>query len=160
MYIIKIFVLFFVLRNCGSAAHCCRRAMAGKKAAKLRIVFNENSAKKSILPDGVAESLDDILEAIRHAFGFKTGIRLQYLDMEFGAYLNLTSTSDIGDLSVVNVIPMTINMSGLSSSPSTPMTLKSPCPLRPPLTLLVRYLYSHLSVAKKTPFRLLMPMTP
>ncbi|XP_043987061.1 uncharacterized protein LOC122839512 [Gambusia affinis] len=79
--------------------------MASSKPARLKVILGESNTEKLTLPDGIPDSLDELLSKVKDTFGLKTNVRLQYMDKEFGNdFFNLSSTSDLEDLGTVKVI--------------------------------------------------------
>ncbi|XP_054888689.1 uncharacterized protein LOC129361694 [Poeciliopsis prolifica] len=76
--------------------------MASSKPARLKVILGESNTEKLTLPNGIPDSLDDLLSKVKDTFGLKTNIRLQYMDKDFGNdFFNLSSTSDLEDLGTV-----------------------------------------------------------
>lgn len=71
---------------------------------KLRIILGENNSEKLILPSGIPESVDELKLEIKRQCAVTEDFRLQYMDVEFNEFLNLTSTADLKHLSAVKVI--------------------------------------------------------
>lgn len=71
---------------------------------KLRIILGENNSEKLILPSGIPESVDNLILEIKRQCAVTEDFRLQYMDVEFNEFLNLTSTVDLKHLSAVKVI--------------------------------------------------------
>ena len=81
--------------------------MAGKRPAKLRVILNPDDTWKLILPDGIPESMEQLMDEIRKVSGLNGNLRLQYHDRDFGdALVNLASTAELEDLATVKVIPI------------------------------------------------------
>lgn len=97
--------------------------MAGSRPARLKVILGENNIEKLTLPNGIPESLDDLLSQIKTAFGLKGNHRLQYMDQDFGNdFFNLNSTTDLQDLGTIKVIhqqthPPLINTTEFTSHP-------------------------------------------
>lgn len=82
--------------------------MAVKRPAKLRVILNPDDTSKLILPDGIPETMEQLMEEVRKVCGLNGKLRLLYQDRDFGdALVNLTSTADLDDLATVKVIPIT-----------------------------------------------------
>ncbi|KAL6099179.1 uncharacterized protein ACO6RY_18155 [Pungitius sinensis] len=82
--------------------------MSGKRPSKLRIILNSDDTRKLILPDGIPETVEQLIDKVRKLCNLKGGLRLQYQDRDFGdAFVNLTSTSEVEDLATVKVIRIT-----------------------------------------------------
>ncbi|XP_037835433.1 uncharacterized protein LOC119617661 [Kryptolebias marmoratus] len=80
-------------------------AMASSKPGRVKVILEESNTEKLTLPNGIPDSLDDLLSKVKDTFGLKTNIRLQYMDKDFGNdFFNLSSTSDLEDLGTVKVI--------------------------------------------------------
>uniref|UniRef100_M4A4U3 Uncharacterized protein n=1 Tax=Xiphophorus maculatus TaxID=8083 RepID=M4A4U3_XIPMA len=79
--------------------------MASSKPARLKVILGESNTEKLTLPNGIPDSLDELLSKVTDTFGLKTNVRLQYMDKDFGNdFFNLSSTSDLEDLGTVKVI--------------------------------------------------------
>uniref|UniRef100_A0A3B5PS92 PB1 domain-containing protein n=1 Tax=Xiphophorus maculatus TaxID=8083 RepID=A0A3B5PS92_XIPMA len=79
--------------------------MASSKPARLKVILGESNTEKLTLPNGIPDSLDELLSKVKDTFGLKTNVRLQYMDKDFGNdFFNLSSTSDLEDLGTVKVI--------------------------------------------------------
>lgn len=97
--------------------------MAGSRPARLKVILGENNIEKLTLPNGIPESLDDLLSQIKTTFGLKGNHRLQYKDQDFGNdFFNLNSTTDLQDLGTIKVIhqqtnPPLINTTEFTSHP-------------------------------------------
>ncbi|XP_013884485.1 uncharacterized protein LOC106532868 isoform X2 [Austrofundulus limnaeus] len=79
--------------------------MASSKPARLKVILGAGNIEKLTLPNGIPDSLDELLHKVKETFGLKTNIRLQYMDKDFGNdFFNLSSTSDLEDLGTVKVI--------------------------------------------------------
>ena len=76
-------------------------------AATLRVVLGVDNASKLTLPTGIPDSLESLKGEIKRHFGLLGNFRLQYRDIEFNDYVNLTATSHIRDKSTVKVIYIT-----------------------------------------------------
>uniref|UniRef100_A0A8C3GB99 PB1 domain-containing protein n=1 Tax=Cyclopterus lumpus TaxID=8103 RepID=A0A8C3GB99_CYCLU len=82
--------------------------MAGKRPAKLRVILNSDDTRKLILPDGIPETIEQMLNEVRKVCELNGNFRMQYQDRDFGdALVNLTSTAELEDLTTVKVIPIT-----------------------------------------------------
>lgn len=92
---------------------CFRLAdTAVKMPAKLRIILNPDDTRKLILPDGIPETMEQLMDEVRKVCGLNGEFRLQYQDKDFGdALVNLTSTAELEDLTTIKVIPVTDNCS-------------------------------------------------
>ena len=83
-------------------------AMAHSTTAKLKVILGENNVEKLTLPNGIPESLDELIGTIRTTFGLKCSFKLQYMDQEFGNdFFNLNSTTELQDLGTIKVIEQT-----------------------------------------------------
>ncbi|CAI5674046.1 uncharacterized protein LOC109194394 isoform X4 [Oreochromis niloticus] len=72
---------------------------------KLRIIFSENDSRRLILPNGMPESVSELVQQIKGQCGVNGDFRLQFMDAEFGnEFTNLESMSDIQDKSTIKVI--------------------------------------------------------
>lgn len=87
----------------------CRWAdTAVKRPAKLQVILNPDDTRKLILPDGIPETMEQLMDEVRKVCGLNENFRLQYHDRDFGdALVNLTSTAQLEDLATVMVIPIT-----------------------------------------------------
>lgn len=100
--------------------------MAGSTSARLLVVLSEENSMRMVLPGGIPESLEELINDVKRACTLSGRIRLQYKDTDFGEmFVNLASTAEIKDLSIVKVIQMDdhpigspISASGTSSSSS------------------------------------------
>lgn len=72
--------------------------------AKLRIVLGEHNCAKLTLPSGIPDSVDNLKFEIKKQCGIEGEFRLQYMDIDFDQFMNLTSTADIQDKGTVKVI--------------------------------------------------------
>ncbi|KAL6462537.1 hypothetical protein MHYP_G00289590 [Metynnis hypsauchen] len=83
--------------------------------AKLRIIFDNHTVHKLLLPSGIPSSLQDLKLVIQSTFSTPDGFTLMYQDMEFGGqFFTLTSIEDVqdmGTLKVVQVEPVIVNLS-------------------------------------------------
>lgn len=71
---------------------------------RLLILLSDDSSERmelSRVPDTVKELIEQVKESCKMA----GGIRLQYKDLDFGVFVNLSSTSTIKDLTTIKVIP-------------------------------------------------------
>ncbi|XP_028461691.1 uncharacterized protein LOC114573615 [Perca flavescens] len=87
-----------------------KTTMAGSTPARLKMILGENNIEKLTLPNGIPESLDDLLSTIKTTFGLKGNLRLQYMDRDFGNdFFNLSSTTELQDLGTIKVIHQQTN---------------------------------------------------
>lgn len=71
---------------------------------KLRIILCENDSQKLIVPDGIPESVRELVQQIKTQCGVKGDFRLQIMDSDFGnEFVNLLSVSDVQDRSSIKV---------------------------------------------------------
>ena len=70
----------------------------------LRVILGIDDALKLSLPCGIPDSVDELKAEIKRHFGLSGDFRLQYKDIEFDDFLNLTCTSEIKDKGTVKVI--------------------------------------------------------
>lgn len=78
--------------------------------AKFRIILNPDDTRKLILPDGIPETMEQLMDEVRKVCCLNGEFRLQYQDKDFGdALVNLTSTAELEDLTTIKVIPITIS---------------------------------------------------
>ncbi|XP_063058544.1 uncharacterized protein LOC134463980 [Engraulis encrasicolus] len=81
--------------------------MAVKRAAKLLVFLSEDDKRKMLLPNGIPESVDQLVDDVREACGLRGNFRIQYQDKDFGdIFVNLTSTTELEDLCTIKVIPL------------------------------------------------------
>lgn len=103
--------------------------MAGSTPARLKVILGENNTEKLTLPNGIPESLDELLSEIKTAFGLKGNLRLQYMDQDFGNdFFNLNSTTELQDLGTIKVIHQQTNpplISATESSSSLSLSFES-----------------------------------
>ncbi|KAI3375793.1 hypothetical protein L3Q82_003743 [Scortum barcoo] len=79
-----------------------KTAMTGLKHARLRMILGENNTEKLTLPNGIPDSIDELLSKVKDTFGLKYNIRLRYMDEDFGnGYFNLISTTELKDLGTI-----------------------------------------------------------
>ncbi|XP_010776856.1 uncharacterized protein isoform X3 [Notothenia coriiceps] len=87
-----------------------KTAMADSTPARLKVILGENNIEKLSLPNGIPESLDDLLSKLKTFFGLKGDVRLQYMDQDFGNdFFNLNSTTQLQDLGTIKVIHQQTN---------------------------------------------------
>ncbi|KAE8287211.1 hypothetical protein D5F01_LYC15180 [Larimichthys crocea] len=78
--------------------------MAGSTPARLKVILGENNIEKLTLPNGIPESLEDLLGTIKTTFGLKDNLRLQYMDQDFGNdFFDLNSTTQLQNLGTVKI---------------------------------------------------------
>ncbi|XP_078024426.1 uncharacterized protein LOC144463559 [Epinephelus lanceolatus] len=81
--------------------------MAGKKSAKLLVFLSQDNKRKFLLPNGIPESAEELVDDVRRACGLSGNFRIQYQDKDFGdTFVNLTSTGELQDLGIIKVIPL------------------------------------------------------
>lgn len=81
--------------------------MAVRQPAKLRVILNPDDTRKLILPEGIPETMEQLMNEVRKVCGLNGNFRLQYQDKDFGdALVNLTSTAELDDLATIKVIPV------------------------------------------------------
>ncbi|XP_063048812.1 sterile alpha motif domain-containing protein 3-like, partial [Engraulis encrasicolus] len=99
----------------------------------LRVILGENDSTRLTLPNGIPESVDDLIPHIKNQLELEGDIRLQFMDQEFGnEFNNLTSTSEIEDKSTIKVIHQPfIIIAGNHLDDSTPPSPHSSCPPPP-----------------------------
>ncbi|XP_053285411.1 uncharacterized protein LOC128446402 [Pleuronectes platessa] len=94
--------------------------MAGSTPARLKVILGENNVEKLTLPDGIPNSLDDLLSKIKNTFGLEGNIRVQYMDPDFGNdFFNLNSTTELQDLGTIKVIQQRTNPPSISAIETT-----------------------------------------
>lgn len=72
---------------------------------RLLILLSDDSSERMDLPL-VPDTVEELIEQVKEAYKLTGGIRLQYKDIDFGgAFVNLSSTSSIKDLTTIKVIP-------------------------------------------------------
>lgn len=71
---------------------------------RLRVLFGKDDAHKMILSNGLPSSLHDMVEEVKKTFNLKENVRLQYMDPDFGEFVNVTTTSEIQHLGTIKVI--------------------------------------------------------
>ena len=77
-------------------------AMAHSTTARLKVILGDNNIEKLTLPNGIPESLDDLIGTIRSTFGLKCSLKLQYMDQDFGNdFFNLNSTAELQNLGTI-----------------------------------------------------------
>ncbi|XP_070845586.1 sterile alpha motif domain-containing protein 3 [Chaetodon trifascialis] len=89
-------------------------------SAVLCIILGENDSKKLTLPLGIPGSVEELKTEIQRQCEVSGEFRLQYKDIDFDEFINLTSTSDIQNKATIKVIylPNTPSASSLGSQPS------------------------------------------
>ncbi|CAL9682187.1 unnamed protein product [Knipowitschia caucasica] len=81
--------------------------MASSAPVRLLVILNEENRMRITLEDGVPESVEELIEVVKNKCLVMGYIRLQYQDVDFGnAFVNVTSTQVIGDLTVLKVIEL------------------------------------------------------
>uniref|UniRef100_A0A3P9DJI5 PB1 domain-containing protein n=1 Tax=Maylandia zebra TaxID=106582 RepID=A0A3P9DJI5_9CICH len=97
-----------------------KTTMAGSTPARLKVILGENNIEKLTLPNGIPESLEDLLSTIKTTFGLKGNFRLQYMDQDFGNdFFNLNSTTELRNLGTIKVIHQQTNPPLISADQST-----------------------------------------
>ncbi|XP_078025314.1 uncharacterized protein LOC117251126 [Epinephelus lanceolatus] len=82
--------------------------MAEKGPAKLQVILNPDDTMKLILPGGIPETVEELINQVMKMCGLNGNFRLQYQDRDFGdALVNLTSTTELENLATIKVIPVT-----------------------------------------------------
>ncbi|CAL9698769.1 unnamed protein product [Knipowitschia caucasica] len=77
-------------------------------SVKFRIFLKPDDTRKLILPDGIPKSMEKLMDEVRNVCGLNGEFRLQYQDKDFGdAFINLTSTAELEDLTTIKVVPIT-----------------------------------------------------
>ncbi|CAL8258678.1 unnamed protein product [Arctogadus glacialis] len=89
---------------------------------KLRIIMGENNSEKLTLPSGIPESVEDLKLEIKRQCAVAEDFRLQYMDVDFDEFINLTSTAALQHLGTVKVIT---NAQEATGEGSTPQVLRS-----------------------------------
>lgn len=79
-----------------------------RRPAKLRVILNPDDTRKLILPGGIPETVEELINQVRKVCGLNCNVRLQYQDRDFGdALVNLTSTAELEGFATIKVIPLT-----------------------------------------------------
>ncbi|KAJ4921389.1 hypothetical protein JOQ06_025971 [Pogonophryne albipinna] len=77
--------------------------MAGR--ALLRIIFADQSdSRKLTLDSGIPATVEELHTFVKTSLQLKEDFRLQYMDVDFNEFMNLTSVSEIQDKSTLKVI--------------------------------------------------------
>ncbi|KAL3045323.1 hypothetical protein OYC64_013567 [Pagothenia borchgrevinki] len=77
--------------------------MAGR--AVLRIIFADQSdSRKLTLDSGIPATVEELHTFVKTSLQLKEDFRLQYMDVDFNEFMNLTSVSEIQDKSTLKVI--------------------------------------------------------
>ncbi|XP_063077217.1 uncharacterized protein LOC134467236 [Engraulis encrasicolus] len=88
--------------------------------AKLRVIFDDLTVRKLILPSGIPSTLQDLKLVIQSTFSTPDGFSLMYQDVEFGGqFFTLTSIEDVqdrGTLKVVKVEPVIVDLCAVEES--------------------------------------------
>lgn len=80
-------------------------SQTGMAPARLKVILGESNIEKLTLPNGMPESLDELVSKVKDTFGLKGNVRLQYMDQDFGNdFFNLNSTTELQDLGTIKVI--------------------------------------------------------
>ncbi|XP_053351506.1 uncharacterized protein LOC128521020 [Clarias gariepinus] len=94
--------------------------MANLRLTRLKVILGEHNIEKLTFPNGIPESLDELLNQIKTTFKLKEDFRLQYMDQDFGNdFFNLNSTADLHDLGTVKVIYQEAILTLITASEST-----------------------------------------
>ncbi len=98
--------------------------------AKFKIVLGDSDSFKLTLPSGIPKSIEEFKSEIRKQCGVTGDFRLQYLDMDFDDFLNLTSTVDLQDKGTVKVVAQSAYVDCSLSSADTDIrsSTSSPSP--------------------------------
>lgn len=73
-------------------------------SAVLRIIHRENDSSKLTLPLGIPGSVDELKNEIKRQCEVSGDFRLQYKDIDFDEFINLTSISDIQNKATIKGI--------------------------------------------------------
>lgn len=74
---------------------------------RLLVILNEDSSIRMELHEGIPNSLEELINKVKHACGLDRNIRLQYKYIDFGSmFVNLTTTAAIKDLTILKVIQL------------------------------------------------------
>lgn len=82
--------------------------MANPKPVRLLVTVSEDSSYRMELTT-VPDTVEELIEQVRHSCGLCGGIRLQYKDDDFGMFVNLSSTSAIKDLTTIKVVQLDLD---------------------------------------------------
>ncbi|KAF6730425.1 hypothetical protein FQA47_011825 [Oryzias melastigma] len=71
----------------------------------LRVIFgDESDSRKMSVASGIPATLSELHASIKTFFDLKEDFRLQYMDADFNAFINLTSVSEVRDKGTLKVI--------------------------------------------------------
>ncbi|CAB1425526.1 unnamed protein product [Pleuronectes platessa] len=85
-------------------------ATTGSTPARLKVILKEINVEELTIPDGIPNSLDDLLRKIKSTFGLEGDMRVQYMEPDFGNdFFNLNSTTELQDLGTIKVIHQQTN---------------------------------------------------
>lgn len=73
-------------------------------SAVLRLILGENDSSKVTLPLGIPDSVEELKSEIKRQCEVLGDFRLQYKDIDFDEFINLSSTSDIQNKATLKVI--------------------------------------------------------
>lgn len=86
--------------------------MAVKQPVKLCVILSPDDTRKLLLPDGIPNTMEQLMDQVRDVCGLNGSFRLQYQDKDFGdALVNLTSIAKLEDFGTIKVIPIPDNSS-------------------------------------------------
>lgn len=72
---------------------------------QLLVILNTNNNVRMQLPNGVPDTVKELIEEVKNVCGIVGYIRLQCQDTDFGKiFVNLNSTSVVNDLTVLKVV--------------------------------------------------------
>ena len=104
--------------------------MAANRTAKLLVQLSGEDRRKLILPDGIPDTMEELLVKVRDTCGVQGDFRLQYQDREFGVFVTLTNTGDLENLGTIKVIPLMAE----GAAAAAPTTELDPLPDEDPST--------------------------
>ena len=71
---------------------------------RLLILLSDDSSERMEL-SRVPDTVEELIEQVKESCKLDGGIRLQYKDLDFGVFVNLSSTSIIKDLTTIKLLP-------------------------------------------------------
>ncbi|XP_028297007.1 uncharacterized protein LOC114458826 [Gouania willdenowi] len=92
---------------------------------KLRVIVEDNDYRRLDLPSGMPETLTELHNTIREAFGVEHDFNIQFMDPDFNNdFMNLTTVQDLQDRGTIKLVYMqnVVGVSPVSSLRSTPST--------------------------------------
>ncbi|KAK7918866.1 hypothetical protein WMY93_010150 [Mugilogobius chulae] len=101
--------LHFLVESLDQASAIVKITMAALNPAKLKVILGENNVEKLTLPNGIPQSLVELINIVKITFGLTADIRLQYMDKDFGnKFFTLNATTDLQDLGTIKVVQQEI----------------------------------------------------